>query len=92
MIAFLFTFGLVAFLIVVGIRGSVHLRTHRVFTGRRLSGLRRSYTVPMGYKATVDSRVTDETTSYTRKAMVVSVLILVTLSVIVIGALSAFIH
>jgi hypothetical protein len=46
----------------------------------------------MGYKTTVDSRVTDETTRYTRKAVVISILILVTLSVFVIGALSTFIH
>ena len=46
MITFLFIFGLAAFLIVGGTRGSLHLRTHRVSTGRRLSGLRRSYAVP----------------------------------------------
>jgi hypothetical protein len=92
MIAFLFILGLAAFLIVGGTRGSLHLRTHRASTGRRLSGLRRSYAVPMGYKTTVDSRVTDETTRYTRKAVAISILILVTLSVFVIGALSTFIH
>ena len=92
MIAFLLTFGLVAFLIVVGIRGSVHLRTHRMFTGRRLSGLRRSYAVPMGYKTTTDSKVTDEMTRYTRKAVVILILILVTLTVIVFSVLSTFIH
>jgi hypothetical protein len=92
MIAFLFILGLAAFLIVGGTRGSLHLRTHRTSTGRRLSGLRRSYAVPMGYKTTVDSRVTDETTRYTRKAVAISILILVTLSVFVIGALSTFIH
>jgi hypothetical protein len=92
MIAFLFIFGLVAFLIVGGMRGSLHLRTHRVSTGRRLSGLRRSYTVPMGYRTTAGSRGVDETTRYTRKTVVISILILVTLSVIVIGALNAFIH
>jgi hypothetical protein len=91
MIAFLFTFGLVAFLVVAGTRGSLHLRTHRVFTGRRLSGLRRSYAVPMGYK-TADSREAEEMTRYTRKAAVISILIIVTLSVIIIGALSTFIH
>ena len=92
MIAFLFIFGLAAFLIVGGMRGSLHLRTHRVSTGRRLSGLRRSYAVPIGYQATTDSRVADETTHYTRKAVAISILILVMLSVILIGALSTFIH
>ena len=92
MIAFLFTFGLTAFLIVVGIRGSLHLRTHRVFTGRRLSGLRRSYAVPVGYKTPAASRGTEETTRYTRKFVAISILILVMLIVIIIGGLSAFIH
>ena len=90
MIAFLFTFGLVAFLIVAGTRGSLHLRTHRVSTGR-LSGLRRSYAVP-GYKTTADSKEAEEMTRYTRKAAVISILIIVTLSVIIIGALNTFIH
>jgi hypothetical protein len=92
MIAFLFIFGLAAFLIVGGMRGSLHLRTHRMFTGRRLSGLRRSYAVPVGYKTTADSRGADETTRYTRKTVAISILILVMLSVIIIGALSTFIH
>ena len=92
MIAFLFTFGLTAFLIVVGIRGSLHLRTHRASTGRRLSGLRRSYAVPMGYQTTADSRAAEETTRYTRKTVAISILIIVTLSVILIGVLSTFIH
>jgi hypothetical protein len=92
MIAFLFTFGLTAFLVVGGIRGSLHLRTHRVSTGRRLSGLQRSYAVPMGYKTTTDSRGVDETTRYTRKTVAISILILLMLSVIIVGALSTFIH
>ncbi len=91
MITFLFIFGLAAFLIVGGTRGSLHLRTHRASTGRRLSGLRRSYAVP-GYKTTADSREAEEMTRYTRKAAAISILILVTLSVIIIGALSTFIH
>jgi len=92
MITFLFIFGLAAFLIVGGTRGSLHLRTHRVSTGRRLSDLRRSYAVPMGYQTTADSRAAEETTRYTRKTAAISILILVTLSVILIGALSTIIH
>lgn len=91
MIAFLFTFGLVAFLIVAGTLGSLHLRTHRAFTGQRLSGLRRSYAVPMGYKS-ADSEEVEEMTRYTRKTAVISILIFVTLSVIIIGALSTVIR
>jgi hypothetical protein len=92
MIAFLFTFGLTAFLIVGGIRGSLHLRTHRASVGRRLSGLRRSYTVPMGYKTTADSRGTEETTRYTRRFVAILILSLVMLFVIIIGGLSTIIH
>ena len=92
MITFLFIFGLAAFLIVGGTRGSLHLRTHRVSTERRLSGLRRSYAVPMGYQTPADSRAAEETTRYTRKTVAISILILVTLSVILIGALSTIIH
>ena len=92
MITFLFIFGLVAFLIVGGMRGSLHLRTHRVSTGRRLSGLRRSYTVPVGYKTTAGSRGVDETTRYTRKFVAILILILVMLIVIIIGGLSTIIH
>ena len=92
MIAFLFFFGLAAFLIVGGLRGSLHLRTHRVSKGRRLSGLQRSYAVPMGYQTTADSKAAEETTRYTRKTVAISILIIVTLIVILIGALSTFIH
>jgi hypothetical protein len=92
MIAFLFFFGLAAFLIVGGTRGSLHLRTHRVLTERRLSGLRRSYADPMGYQTPADNRDIEETTRYTRKTVAISILILVTSSVILIGVLSTFIH
>ncbi len=92
MIAFLFVFGLVTFLIVGGMRGSMYLHTHRVPIRRRLSGLRRSYAVPLNSKTPVDSTETDETTHYTRKAVGISLLILVTLTVILIGALSTIIH
>jgi hypothetical protein len=46
----------------------------------------------MGYQTTADSRAAEETTRYTRKTAAISILILVTLSVILIGALSTFIH
>jgi hypothetical protein len=46
----------------------------------------------MAYKTAEDSRGVDETTRYTRKAVAISLLILVTLSVILIGALSTHIH
>jgi hypothetical protein len=85
-------FGLTAFLIVGGTWGSTRLYTHRVPTRRRLDGLQRSYAVPPGYKTAEDNRGVDETTRYTRKAAAISLLILVTLSVILIGALSTHIH
>jgi hypothetical protein len=46
----------------------------------------------MGYQTTADSRAAEETTRYTRKAVAISILIIVTLSVILIGALSTIIH
>ena len=76
MTAFLVFFGLTALLVVGGVRGSLHLRTHRLSTGRRLSGLRRSYAAPMNYTTE------DEISHYYRKAFIT--LILVILSVIVI--------
>jgi hypothetical protein len=76
MTAFLVFFGLVALLIVGGVRGSVRLRPHRLSTGRRVSGLRQSYAAPMNYTTG------EETSHYYRKAWVT--LILVVLSVIVI--------
>jgi len=46
----------------------------------------------MGYQTPADSRGIEETTRYTRKTAAISILILVTLSVILIGALSTIIH
>ncbi len=76
MTAFLVFFGLTALLIVGGVRGSVRLRTHRLSTGRRVSGLRRSYAAPM------NDTTEDEISHYYRKAFIT--LMLVMLSVIVI--------
>jgi hypothetical protein len=90
--SFLLIFGLTAFLIVGGVWGSTRLYTHRVPTRRRWDGLQRSYAVPLGYKTGEDNSGVDETTRYTRKAVAISLLILVTLSVILIGALSTHIH
>ena len=93
MIAFLLTFGLAALLIVGGMKASLHMRTHRVSTRQRLSSLRRSYADPMGYKTGANSSlVQSEMTRYTRKALVISILILVMLSVIIMHALSTSIH
>ena len=91
MIAFLFTFGFAALLVVGGIMVSLHLRTHRASTGRRLSSLRRSYAAPMGYMTAMNSRAAeDESSRYARKAFVTSILLL--LRVILIGVISAVSH
>jgi|GEM_PF-4583313 hypothetical protein len=88
MIAFLFTFGLAALLVVGGMRGRLPLRPHRrVSTGRRLSGLRRVYTAPMNYTTGEDA-----SSHYTRKAVVTLILLLFILNVIIIIAISAVIH
>jgi hypothetical protein len=89
---FLFIFGLTAFLIVGGTWGSTYLHMHRMPPGRRWGGFQRSDAVPIAYKTAEDSRGVDETTRYTRKTVAISLLILVTLSVILIGALSTHIH
>ena len=89
---FLLIFGLTAFLIAAGTWGSTYLHLHRVPPGRRWDGLRRSDAVPIAYKTAEDITGADETTHYTRKAMAISLLILVTLSVILIGALGTHIH
>src|SRR5437016_4120845 len=47
MIAFLVTFGLAALIVVGGVRASLRLRVPTMPTGRRLSGLRRSYSAPL---------------------------------------------
>lgn len=91
--AFLFIFCLAAALVVGGVMGSLHLRPHRVATGRRVSGLRRAYAAPMGYMTAVNRRVAeDESSRYARKAFVTSILFLVLLSVILIGVMNAVIH
>ncbi len=57
MIAFLATFGLAALLVVVDVRASLRLRVPDMPLGRRLSGLRRSYSAPMAYTtASTESR------------------------------------
>ena len=76
MITFLLFFGLATLLVVGGVRVSLHLHTHHIATGRRLSGLRPSYAAPMHYTTGY------ETSHYYRKALIT--LILVMLSVIVI--------
>jgi len=93
MMAFLFILGLVAALVVGGVMGSLRLRTPRVATRRRASGLRRAYAAPMGYMTAVNSRRDGDVSShYTRKAFVTSILLLVILSVILISAMNAVMH
>jgi hypothetical protein len=93
MIAFLVTFGLAALLVVVGVRASLRLRIPDIPTGQRLSGLRRSYSAPMGYTTPKNIGESEDVMSrYTRKAFVFSILILVLLSVIVIHAISLVIR
>ncbi len=93
MLAFLFIFGLTATFVVGGVMGSLRLRPHRVATRRRLSGLRRSYAAPMGYTTAVNNRrAEDVSTRYTRQALVTSILLLLLLSVILIGAIDAVMH
>jgi hypothetical protein len=93
MVAFLFTIGFAALLVVGGTMVSLHLRTHRVAAGRRLSGLRRAYAAPMGYTTAVNRRVAEDGSShYARRAFVTSILLLVMLSVILIGVINAVIH
>ena len=89
---FLLIFGLTAFLIVGGTWGSTYLHTHSVPPERRWGGFRQSDAVPIAYKTAEDIRGVDETTHYTRKAVAISLLILVTLSVILIGALGTHMH
>ena len=83
MTALLLFFGLTALLIVGGVRGSLRLRTHRLSTGRRLSGLRRSYAAPM------NDTTEDEISRHYRKAWVTLILLLVVVSVIIINTLNA---
>ena len=83
MTAFLVFFGLAALLVVGGVRGSLGLRPHRLSTGRRLSGLRRSYAAPM------NDTTEDEISHHYRKAWVTLILLLVVVSVIIINTLNA---
>ena len=101
MIAFLVTFGLAALIVVGGVRASLRLRVPGMPTGRRLSGLRRSYSAPLrrSYATPMDyttpkniSKFDDEMSSYPRKAFVFSILILAVLSVIIIHAISLAVH
>ncbi len=78
MTAFLLFFGLAALLVVGGVRGSLHLRPHRLSIGRRVSGLRRSYAAPMHYTTG------DETSHYYRKASITLILVLLSVIVIII--------
>jgi len=75
MTAFLVFFGLAALLGIGCVRGSLQLRPHRLSTGRRLSGLRRSYATPM------NDTTEAEISYYYRKTFIA--LLLVILSVIV---------
>ena len=86
MITFLLIFGLAALLVVGGMRGSLHLRTHRMSTGRRLSGLRRSHAAQM------NDMTEDEMSHRARKAVIILILLLAMLSVIIINILNAVIH
>ena len=93
MIAFLVTFGLAALIVVGGVRASLRLRVPGMPTGRRLSGLRRSYSAPMVYTTSKNIRESEDAmSSYPRKAFVFSILILVMLSVIIIHAISLAVH
>jgi hypothetical protein len=80
MSAFLVFFGLTALLIVGGVRGCLQLRPHRLSTGRRVSGLRRSYATPM------HDTTEAELSHYYRKTFIA--LLLVILSVIVVLAIN----
>lgn len=86
MSAFLLIFGLTVLLIFGGMIGSLRLRTHRMST--RI-GLRRSYTAPNGANS---SLAENEMARYSRKAFVITILILVILSVIIIHAVGTSIH
>jgi hypothetical protein len=93
MIAFLITFGLAVLLVVGGVRASLRLRVPGMPTGRRLSGLRRSFSAPMVY--TTPKNISDyenAMSNYPRRAFVFSILILVTLSVFIIHIISLAIH
>ena len=93
MIAFLVTFGLAALIVVGGVRASLRLRVPTMPTGRRLSGLRRSYSAPMVYTTPKNIGESEDAMSrYSRKAFVFSILILVLLSVVVIRAISLVVH
>ena len=93
MIAYLVFLGLAALIVVGGVRASLRLRVPGMPTGRRMSGLRRSYAAPMDYTTPKNiSKFDDEMSSYPRKAIVFSILILVVLSVIITHAISLAVH
>ena len=83
MTAFLVFFGLAALLIVGGVRGSLRLRPHRLSTGRRGSGLQRSYAAPM-YGTTGE-----ETSHYYRKAWIILILVMLSVTILMISMLNA---
>jgi hypothetical protein len=87
LITLLFVFGLATLLVGGGVRGSLHLRPHRLSTGQLLSGLRRSSAAPLKY-----TQHDDKTSHYYRKAWITLILLLVLLSVLMITLLNAVIH
>jgi hypothetical protein len=95
MIAFLVTFGFAALLVFGGVRASLRLRLRvpGMPTGRRLSGLRRSYSAPMVYTTPKNIRDYEVAMSrYPRKAFVFMIFILVMLSVLIIHTISLAVH
>jgi hypothetical protein len=86
MSTFLLIFGLAALLVVGGMRGSLHLHPHRMSTGRRLRGLRRSHAAPM------NDTSEDEMSHRARKVLIILILLLVMLGVIIINILNTVIH
>jgi hypothetical protein len=93
MIAFLVTFGFAALLVFGGVRASLRLRVPGMPTGRRLSGLRRSYSAPMVFTTPKNIRDYEDAMSrYPLKAFVFMIFILVILSVLIIHTISLAVH
>ena len=84
MTAFLVFFGLSAFLIAGGVRGSLHLRPHHIATGQRVSSLRRSSAAPRH-----DTTGDGVTSHYYRKAWITLVLVLLSVIVLITALLGA---
>ena len=84
MTAFLVFFGLTAFLVVGGVRGSLHLRPHHIATGQHVSSLRRSSAAPRH-----DTQHDNKTSHYYRKAWITLVLVLLSVIVLIIAMLGA---